>query len=127
MPTYKLYYFQARGRAETARFVFKQADVSFEDVRLSSEEWINFKPNTPYGSMPVLEVDGKQLAGSRSINRYLAEEFGLAGSNAFENAELDSIIDIGSDIGTELGKIYSEKDETRKAEIAVKVHVEKLS
>ncbi len=120
MPTYKLYYFQGRGRAEITRFIFKQAGVDFEDIRLSSEEWIKFKPNTPYGSMPVLEVDGKQLAGSNGIQRYLAEEFGLSGSNAFENAEIDSIVDVGNDIGIEIGKIWSEKDETRKAEIVKK-------
>ncbi len=124
MPTYKLTYFEARGRAEIARFIFKQADVDFEDVRLKKEEWPAFKPTTPYGSMPVLEVDGKMLAGSRSIQRYLAEEFGLAGTNAFENAELDSIIDIGVDVSTQLATIFPEKDETRKAEALKKFEEE---
>ncbi len=63
-----------------------------------------FKPNTPYGSMPsstdyaVLKVDGKMLTGSGSMQRYLAEMYGLAGSNAWENAEIDSIANTMNDI-----------------------------
>ena len=44
--------------------------------------------------MPVLD---KQLGGSIVIARYLGEEFGLAGSNAFENAEIAGIADCISD------------------------------
>ena len=121
MPSYKLYYFPARGRAETSRFIFKQAGVDFEDVRKGGEDWAKFKPNTPYGSMPVLEVDGKMLAGSRSIQRYLAEEFGLAGSNAWENAELDSIVDVCGDVSQCMVKVHFEKDEAKKAELGKKL------
>ncbi len=67
--------------------------------------------------MPVLEVDGKMLGGSGSIQRYLAEKFGLAGSNDFENAEIDSIIDAIGDLAQELRKLNSEKDEAKKAEM----------
>ena len=126
MPSYKLYYFQGRGRAETVRFIFKQAGVDFEDIRLAKEQWAEFKPKTPYGSMPVLEVDGKMLAASHSIQRYLAEEFGLAGSSAWENAQLDSIIDVCFDLGLALVKVHFEKDEARKAELGKKLAEEDL-
>ena len=124
MPSYKLTYFPARGRAEVSRLIFKQAEVDFEDVRIGGEDWVKFKPNTPYGSMPVLEVDGKMLGGSGSIQRYLAEKFGLAGSNDFENAEIDSIIDAIGDLAQELGKLHSEKDEAKKAELVEKMKTE---
>ena len=126
MPSYKLYYFPAKGRAETSRFIFKQAGVDFEDVRISGEEWAKFKPKTPYGSMPVLEVDGKLLGGSRSIQRYLGEELGLAGSNAWENAELDSIVDVCGDLSQCMVKVHFEKDEARKAELGKKLAEEDL-
>ncbi len=125
MPTYKLYYFPARGKAEISRFIFKQAEVEFEDIRIG-EDWAKFKPNTPYGSMPVLEVDGKMLAGSGSMQRYLAEMYGLAGSNAWENAEIDSIVDTMNDLSQQLGKVRFEKDETRKAEATEKLKNESL-
>ncbi len=126
MPTYKLYYFPSRGQAEVSRFIFKHAGIEFEDIRKTGEDWAKFKPNTPYGFMPVLEVDGKMLAGSHGIQRYLAEEFGLAGSNAFENAEIDSIVDVLKDLSQELIKFFFEKDETKKAELNEKLKNETL-
>ena len=67
--------------------------------------------------MPVLEVDGKMLAGSGPIERFLAEQYGLAGSNAFENADIASILDVIVDLGQRLIQYFYEKDEARKAEL----------
>ena len=39
MSGYKLYYFDARGRAEMCRLAFAAANIDFEDVRLNGEEW----------------------------------------------------------------------------------------
>jgi len=117
MPTYKLYYLNGRGRAEQIRLVFAQAGVPYEDIRLTGEKWAEFKPKTPYGFVPVLEVDGKMLAGSLPIVRYVAEQHGLAGSNAFENADIASITDVLDDLGQKLFQFYFEKDEARKAEL----------
>ena len=116
MPTYKLFYFNIRARAEVIRFIFKQAGVEFEDVRIPKEKWqAEYKPNMPHGTVPVLEVDGKQLSGSGPIQRYLAEEFGLAGANAWENAQLDSILDVGKDFAQKLVTVLFEKDEGKKS------------
>ena len=45
MPSYKLYYFPFRARAELCRFVFAQAGVQYEDVRVPKEEWGQLKPS----------------------------------------------------------------------------------
>lgn len=44
MSTYKLTYFPIRARAELARFVFAQAGVKYEDVRIPQEKWPELKP-----------------------------------------------------------------------------------
>ncbi len=117
MPTYKLYYFQARGVAELIRWIFIQAGVPYEDVRLSKEEWAEFKPKTPYGGIPVLEIDGKLYGGSGPIARYIAEQHGLAGSNALENFELSTIYDVTQDLVMRMMVLHIEKEDTRKAEL----------
>ena len=80
-----------------ARLIFAQAGVKYEDKRVDKEEWGQLKPSTPTGALPLLEVDGKQITGSVVINRFLAERFGLAGSNDVENAEIAGIIDVLGD------------------------------
>ena len=65
--------------------------------------------------MPVLDIDGKLLAGSGPIARYLAEELGLAGSNAIENCELASLYDVMDDLFAKLLRFFFEKDEARMA------------
>ena len=106
MPAYKLTYFKAKGTAELARFVFAQAGVKYEDVRIEEGEWPALKPTMPFEVLPVLEVDGKKLGGSMTIARYLAETYGVAGENSFENAEIASIVDTAKDVQTEVYKFW---------------------
>ena len=96
MASYKLYYFNVRGSAESSRIIFAQADVKYEDIRFEAEQWpkkhkeseiglvvyactnfttIHYK-EMPFGRVPVLEVDGTMIAGSINILRYLGTKFG---------------------------------------------------
>uniref|UniRef100_A0A914EEU7 glutathione transferase n=1 Tax=Acrobeloides nanus TaxID=290746 RepID=A0A914EEU7_9BILA len=52
--------------------------------------------------MPVLEVDGKPLAQSYAINRFLARKYGLAGKDDWEASQLDSIADFKTDFQIEI-------------------------
>ena len=67
MPTYKLYYFNLKARAELTRWIFAQAGVEYEDIRVTKEQWAEMKPTTPNGCLPILDVDGKVLSGSGPI------------------------------------------------------------
>lgn len=115
MSTYKLIYFNLEARAEWIRWIFQQAEVSFEDYRVPFQDWPAMKPTTPLGCLPILEVDEKQIAGSIPIARYVAEKHGLAGENALENAQLAGINDVLQDIQIQLFKFFFEKDEAKKA------------
>ena len=115
--TYRLTYFKSRGTAEPVRFVFAQAGVAYEDKRVEGEEWAKLKPTTPTGQLPMLEVEGKTLTGSSPIARFLAERFGLAGTNDIENAQLGGYIDYLFDFIQKIYPWFYEKDETKKAAI----------
>lgn len=45
MPSYKLTYFDGRGRAEISRLVLVAAGQKYEDVRVGQEEWPTLKPS----------------------------------------------------------------------------------
>jgi len=121
MVNYKLYYFNVRGRGEAIRQVFTLAKVPFEDRRLDMETWGSFKEETPFGQLPVLEVNGVKIANTNAILRYLGREFNLAGSDNLENAKLDSLGDLLIDAQLKegirefgpicLGFIKADKDE----------------
>ena len=51
----------------------------------------------------------------QAIVRFLAERFGLAGSNDFENAELVNIGDVWEDFLQKIAVFYYEKDDERRA------------
>lgn len=72
MPSIKITYFDAPGRAESSRIMLALGDIEFEDKRVSREEWMALKPSTPQGQLPILEVDGKVLAQSTAIEWYCA-------------------------------------------------------
>jgi len=97
-PVYKLTYFNGRGRAELSRILFAIAGKSFVDHRIQREEWPALKPQTPFGQVPLLEVDGIKIAESRAIERFLAREFGLMGNSNIEAAQVDAIIEHFVDI-----------------------------
>ena len=44
MTSYKLTYFNSRGRAETIRMLFELAGVHYDDVRIDRTQWPVMKP-----------------------------------------------------------------------------------
>ena len=98
MTQYKLIYFNLRGRGEVARLIFTYAGQQFEDYRVKSKEWPQFKTSTLTGKLPILEIKDENnkltsLVQSRAICRYLANKFNLAGATDLEKAKADEIVD----------------------------------
>nr|QJE50396.1 glutathione S-transferase sigma [Diaphanosoma celebensis]QST14966.1 GSTsigma1g protein [Diaphanosoma celebensis] len=119
MPEYKLVYFNARGWAELARLVMHYAGVEFEDFRFERDEWPQYKEKMPFKKVPILEVDGKVLAQSQSIARYLARKHGLAGKSDWEQAQADMYVDCMVDLMKGTTPAYMEQDPVKKQELMV--------
>jgi glutathione S-transferase len=100
MSQYRLSYFDFSGsRGEDCRLALVAAGVPFEDRRLKHGEWPTLKPNTPFGSVPMLEVEGKPpLAHSNAILTYVGQSHGLLPSDpwraALHVAILESVEDV---------------------------------
>ena len=67
----RLVYFNIQGVAEKVRLALAIAGIPFEDVRVPFGEWKDLKPTTPYGQLPLLEIDGgAPIAQSKAMLRY---------------------------------------------------------
>jgi glutathione S-transferase len=126
MPSYKLTYFNARGRAEILRMVFAEAGVEYVDNRIEKDAWAALKPGSPFGQLPILEVDGVTLCQSNACTRYVARKYNMAGDSELEQAQVDMIVDCLEDVAKPLMAIFFEQDETKKAELKKKFAEEQL-
>ncbi|CAF4394579.1 unnamed protein product, partial [Adineta steineri] len=116
MATYKLYYFNARGRAEVLRLIFAAAGQRFEDSRFEQNTWPSFKSQMPLSQVPVLEVNGTTLVQSQTIARFLARQFLLGGRDGFELAKVEAVVDTINDFVSILSPIRRQQDEKKKKE-----------
>lgn len=73
-----LYYFDLPARGEAIRLAFAIGHIEFEDFRVSHEEWLTkYKPLTPAGQLPVLELGDMKYCESQAILMYAAKRAGL--------------------------------------------------
>ncbi|XP_063230994.1 glutathione S-transferase-like isoform X2 [Bacillus rossius redtenbacheri] len=113
-PKYKLIYFNVRALGEPIRLLLSFGKQEFEDYRFEREQWPTLKQSMPFGKTPVLEIDGKQTHQSAAICRYLGKKYGLAGSNDWEDLEIDSIVDTFTDFRSQIAAFFYEGDEAVK-------------
>jgi glutathione S-transferase len=97
-----------------SRLSFVVAGVEFDDVRFdvsawaaptwtgtTKQAWADFKPLTPHGHLPVLDVHGDgsvMLSQSRAIERFIARSFGLFGNDNVEAALIDATCETVRDL-----------------------------
>jgi glutathione S-transferase len=120
MPSYKLTYFNIRGRGEWLRLILAQAKVPYEDKRVEFRDWNDTKPTTPFCKLPILTVDGTVLSESKAIASYLASEHGLHGTTNLEKAYAHMISDVIRHAQDASIAFLIEKDETKKNEMVKK-------
>ena len=78
------------------------------------EAWPEMKPKTPFGTVPVLEFDGKQYAQSDAILRYAGKLGGLYPSELLLALEVDMQLDAIEDMFRTIRPTMTMKDEDEK-------------
>ncbi|XP_024216850.1 glutathione S-transferase isoform X2 [Halyomorpha halys] len=116
MPEYKLTYFNGRGLGESIRFILSYMGKEFQDNRITTE-WPQFKEKTPFGKLPILEIDDKVLYQSLAILKYLATQAGLAGNNAEEKLEIDMVVGAYGDLASELSRYFQTANSSDKEKL----------
>jgi len=108
-PTYKLKYFDARGVIENVRIMFAIAKQEYEDFRYPVDftTWAKpeFDADKAAGTLavnmdraPVLFYNGTAIGQSKTIERFVANKCGFAGSSDVEGALIDMLCEHIADI-----------------------------
>ncbi len=115
MPKIVLTYFDIdASRGEAPRLAMIVAGLPFEDRRIPRSEWAAQRDQYPFQSLPVLEVDGKVLAHSNTINRYVGKLTGLYPKDDWQAAQVDEVMDAIEDITTRIGATFALEGEAKK-------------
>ena len=105
MAKLKLTYFDFDGgRGEPARLALHIGGVTFEDQRIPGKDWPALRDKTPFLAMPTLEVDGKVVSQSNSINRYVGKLTGLYPKDDWQALLCDEVMDAAEDISARIGQ-----------------------
>lgn len=112
----KLTYFDAPvSRGEECRLALHVAGVDFEDVRLKRDEWIAYKPTTPFGAVPVLEMPGQPpLAQANAILVLVGRLHGLHPQDNFEAARHEAMMGFVEDLRAAVTPSLRMTDEAEK-------------
>jgi glutathione S-transferase len=115
MPKLVLTYFDFDGgRGEAARLAMHLGGLAFEDKRIPGKDWPAQRDKMPFQAMPVLEVDGKVITQSNTINRYLGKLAGLYPKDDWQAALVDEVMDAVEDISTKIANTIFMEDEAKK-------------
>ena len=116
-------------RAEVLRVSLFIGNISFEDIRISREEFreviltgkLRNGMCIPFHQLPVLEIDGKIIGQTGAIARFCGKLSGLYPKNDLLAAKVDQIIDTATDITNLVSPTVREKNEIIKKDTRKKL------
>ncbi len=113
----KLIYFDAPvSRGEECRLALHLAGIDFEDVRIKPADWPAMKGQTPYGSLPVLEIPGRApIAHSNAILVLIGRRHGLHPADDFEAARHEGMMQHVEDLRAVVSPTIRMGDAEKKA------------
>jgi prostaglandin-H2 D-isomerase / glutathione transferase len=117
MQKLKLSYFDFDGgRGEAIRLALMIGGVSFEDNRLSMEQFAAEKSQYRFQAVPVLHVDGKPLAQSGAICRFVGKLTDLYPADPWHAAVCDEVLETVEEMTVHVGSTIRLNDEEKKAQ-----------
>ena len=112
----RLVYFDFAGsRGEECRIALHLAGIDFDDVRVAGADWPARKPQTPFGSMPVLELAGQPPLGeSNAILVYIGRQHGLHPKDALQAAYHEALMSYAEELRHHISPLLRITDEAHK-------------
>lgn len=68
-------YFPIRGRVECSRLILEHVGATYEDKRISFQEWGELKVTLPYGQLPYYQDDEVSIPQSQAMVRHLGRKY----------------------------------------------------
>ena len=117
------YFDTPRSRGEECRLALWIAGVDFEDRRLPRDQWPALKPTTPFGSLPIFEIEGKPaVSQSNAILAHIGRRYGLLPKDDWEAMRHESLLSAAEDLRHAVNRTLGIKDEAelrqKRAELA---------
>ncbi|WP_299194436.1 glutathione S-transferase family protein [uncultured Amphritea sp.] len=103
MKKIKVTYFDIDGgRAEPIRLALHCLGQDFEDYRFQFSEFAEVRKGTPFGQVPVVELNGEQITQSNALCRYFGKQAGLYPEDDYQALLCDEVMDVVEDISHKL-------------------------
>ncbi|SEQ62556.1 glutathione S-transferase [Amphritea atlantica] len=116
MANIKVTYFDINGgRAEPIRLALHCLGQDFEDHRFQFSEFAEIRKGTPFGQVPVVELDGEQITQSNALCRYFGKQAGLYPEDDYQALLCDEVMDVVEDISHKLSATMTMTGETLKS------------
>ncbi|MFT4622767.1 MAG: glutathione S-transferase [Myxococcota bacterium] len=110
-----LTYFDFSGsRGEECRLALHIAGISFTDDRIDGAAWGTRKSASPWGNLPVLTVDGRELGQSNAILQWVGRTAGLIPADPWEAARHEAILAACEELRHSFMPAMREKDPALK-------------
>lgn len=112
-------YFDFPGsRGEEVRLALVLAGVPFTDNRVARDAFAAMKPDLPFGTLPLLEVEGHgAITQTNAILRLIGRQHGLYPDDPWDAARHDAVMDAVEDLRTRLGVTIRMTDPAAVAEV----------
>ena len=111
-------YFPLSARGQMVTSVLDIIGKEYEMKIISFDQWAAAKEHTPFGVLPVLDVDGKKIGGTIVIARFVAERYGKdkidQESDPFVSAFYEGQADIANEILVKLYTFVFAKEELKE-------------
>ena len=121
---FRLTYFDAKGRAEKIRLLFRFANKTQDliDHRIEAAKWPTLKPKTPFGQLPILRHKDARISQSVAILTYCARTLGLSSYQEESFAQMLAIA-----LGIEDLKTLTNKHKAAKDDSAIRAELKKYA
>ncbi len=109
MTNLKVTYFDFAGsRGEEVRLALCIAGQAFDDNRVNSDGFAAIKPDLPFASLPVFEMEGRGIfAQSNAILRLIGRLNGLHPEDPYEAARHDALMEVAEELRQKIAATFS--------------------